>query len=68
MHVCRGSNQVRAFGYEPKTQTFDVQFHDGRTYRYSNVPRNVFDGFLRAPSKGGYINAQIKGKYAFERV
>lgn len=68
MHACRDSGQIRAYGYEPKTETFRVQFVNGRTAEYKRVPYAVFMAFLHAESKGSFLHRDIKGKYDFEYV
>lgn len=70
MHDC-SSSLIAAYGYEPKTEQMDIRFHKGGTYRYSNVPQEVFEGFLQADSKGRYFLAEIKpngGKYPWEKL
>lgn len=48
----------------------DVVFRrSGEVYRYFGVPHEVWREFLRAPSKGTYLNTVFKEKgYAYERV
>ena len=32
-------------------------------YEYCNLPRAIFDAWLNAPSKGRYLNQDVKGTY-----
>ena len=36
---------------------------DGRLYTVYDVPENVFDAWLNAPSKGQFFHKQIKDRY-----
>lgn len=59
------SSSVEAVGYEPTAAELWVQFNGGRIYIYDEVPQHVFDALLYAPSKGTYINQQVKPVYHF---
>jgi hypothetical protein len=39
-----------------------VRFTSGATYSYDGVPRDVFEGLLRASSAGHYLWEVIRGK------
>ena len=65
MHYVDSSN-VEAIGYDPATQELYVQFLTSGTYVYLDVEESVFDEFLQAPSKGQYLNWNVKGRYQFE--
>jgi len=45
-----------------------VTFNNGREYLYQNVPSNVYEDFLVAPSKGKYLNEHIVGRYNYTRI
>ncbi|HEX6242868.1 MAG TPA: KTSC domain-containing protein [Polyangiales bacterium] len=62
------SRAVLAAGYDPATQTLELEFHNGRVYRYRDVPEGVYQFLLRTPSKGGYVNRMIQDRYAYEDV
>lgn len=62
------SSAVLSAGYDPDTQQLDIEFKNGRVYRYHDVPPGVFAFLLRSPSKGGYVNRMIDGKYRHEDV
>lgn len=56
------SSNVNSFKYDPNKQTLFVKFHgqdsadSGPTYRYENVPRNIYDVFSKgrvAPKTSG---------------
>lgn len=50
-------------GVEYEQGTLTVFFRGGRQYVYHNVPEEVFEQFMNAPSKGMFYNQYIKGSY-----
>lgn len=58
------SRTVAAIGYDPESQTLEVEFTSGRVYQYKDVPPEVARAFLCASSKGRYFNGNIKNFYA----
>ena len=61
------SSNVEAIGYDNDSQELHVQFVGGHLYVYSDVPREVFDGLMYAPSKGSFLNREVKGVYQFTK-
>ena len=59
------SSNVVAIGYR-KNKLY-VDYRRG-SYVYNNVPKEVYDGLLKAESKGKYMNSEVKGKYIYERL
>jgi len=41
----------------------DIEFRNGRKYRYEQVPEDVFEEFTKAPSAGRFFNQNIQGKF-----
>lgn len=62
------SSSVRAIGYDTPTQTLEVEFWSGRMYQYYNVPDNMYEQFMQAPSKGRFLNYYIKYQYPYLQV
>ena len=61
------SSNVEAIGYDDESQGLHVRFLIGGCYIYHDVPREVFDEFMNAPSKGSFLNRAIKGVYQFTK-
>ena len=61
------SVSIEAVGYDGDSQELHVKFVSGETYVYSDVPSNVFDAFVSAPSKGSFFNREIKPAYRFTK-
>lgn len=62
------SSNVNAFRYDPTTGTLLVKFHgretadSGPTYRYENVPRNIYDVFSQ-----GRVAPRTSGQNRYHR-
>ena len=61
------SSNVEAIGYDDDTQQLHVQFLSGGYYTYQDVPREIFDDLMNAPSKGSFLNREVKGVYQFTK-
>ena len=59
------SSNVIAIGYE--NDKLYVDFASG-LYEYDDVPREVYENFLTAESKGKYMWANVRGKYVYRRL
>lgn len=62
------SSNVASIGYDPASQTLEVEFNNGSVYQYYNVPEGIFDQFQAAPSKGQFLAYQIKDRFPYARV
>jgi hypothetical protein len=62
------SSNVEQIGYDAEWSELHVIFKNGSHYVYSEVPPDVWDAFLNAPSKGVFLNTDIKkGGYPYRR-
>lgn len=57
------SSAISALGYDQATMRMKIRFVQGHTYDFCRVPESVFNGLLRARSKGGYYNDHIRDRY-----
>lgn len=62
------SSCVARIGYDEGAEEVYVEFHDSGTYAYRGVPARVFEDFLRAESKGAFVNEAIKPCYPVRRL
>jgi len=62
------SSNLRSIGYDMSTQTLEIEFNSGGIYQYSQVPENIYDGLMNAPSHGRYFHHFIRDKYPTRRV
>ena len=56
--------------YDPGSRVLEIGYRGGRgVYRYFDVPRREWDGFMHASSKGTYLNIVFKHReYPFQKV
>lgn len=62
------STNIVSLGYDPQTETLEVEFSVGTIYQYYNVGQAIYDSMMAAPSKGQFLNIYIKNAYPFSRV
>ena len=62
------SKNIVSIGYDYSSCTLEVEFQGG-IYQYYNVPGEVFEGLMQAPSKGSFLDQYVrKAGYAFAKV
>ncbi len=57
------SSNIEKIGYNEHTRILEVQFKNGKRYRYSGVPVDIFKSLRESPSKGHFLSAHIKKFY-----
>jgi hypothetical protein len=57
------STAISSASYDDETKTLEVSFTSGQTYTFQNVPVEIFEGLISAPSAGKYYHSQIKGQF-----
>jgi hypothetical protein len=62
------SSTIKSVEYDDDARELDIAFTSGKTYRYFNVPLEIYAEFLDAGSKGKFFNDNIKGAFAFAEV
>lgn len=62
------SSMLRSAGYDPERSILELEFNNGRIYRYFGVPQEVFAELLIAESKGQYFLAEVDDLYPYLRV
>ena len=62
------SSNIVSVGYDETSQTLEVEFKDGAVYQYYNVGQNIYDEFIKSPSKGQFLSYQIKNAFPYTRV
>ena len=61
------SSAVTSVWYKSSIASLVVDYKNGSSYEYLNVPYFVFEGFRSAGSKGSFINKYVKGKFEFNK-
>jgi hypothetical protein len=62
------SSSVLSVGYDTAAAELEIEFHNGRVYRYLKVPAAAYRLLLRAPSIGEYVNTVIKPRFEAKSV
>ena len=62
------STSISSVGYDVETADLEVEYVNGRVYRYFHVPQAAFRLLLQAPSKGVFVNQVIKPRFRALRV
>ena len=62
------SSTILSVGYDPASETLEVEFKSGGTYQYYNVPQAVHQQFMASDSKGKFHHVYIKNSYPCSRV
>lgn len=67
-HDSPESSNIARFGYLTDSSTLAVEFKDGSTYHYFEVPEGIFEQMKAAPSKGKFLAQSVKGRFQYARV
>jgi hypothetical protein len=62
------STTIRRISYDEKSSTLEVEFHNGSSYQYFDVPSQIWEAFKTSDSKGKFIHENLKGHYRYSRV
>jgi hypothetical protein len=62
------SSVINHFNYDHKGSTLYITFVSGITYKYKNVPQQIYQMLKAAGSKGRYFNYHIKNKLKYKRI
>jgi hypothetical protein len=57
------SSSLRSLGYDPRSRTLEVEFHNAAVYQYYDVPETVLEEMLAQNSLGAYFNTEIRDVY-----
>jgi hypothetical protein len=62
------SSNLAAVGYDPKTETLEIEFLHGGVYQYLEVPEEVYTELMAASSHGSYFNSMIRGAFSYHQI
>ncbi len=62
------SSNLKSVGYDPQTQTLEIEFQHGGVYQYLGVPESIYNSLMSAPSLGSYFYHEIRDVYTFRQV
>lgn len=59
---------IRSAGYDPATQSLEIEFVNGSVYQYSRVSAEVYRRFANASSPGSFFKDSIEEDYSAKRI
>ncbi|HLY55533.1 MAG TPA: KTSC domain-containing protein [Stellaceae bacterium] len=62
------SSNIASIGYDPATETLEIEFTNSSIYQYYNVPSSLNEQLMMASSKGQFFHIYIRNAYPFSRV
>ena len=63
------SSLLASVRYQAEKSTLDLEFREpGISYRYFNVPADVYTRLISAESKGSYFNTHIRSRFPYQRL
>ena len=57
------SSSVASVGYDAVSCELEIEYRNGRSYRYLQVPPAAYRLLFQAPSIGEYVNRVIKPRF-----
>lgn len=61
--VTVNSQAIRAVGYDARSRRLKILFTQGHDYDFCEVPPQLYEQLMTAPSKGRFYNDNIKDRY-----
>lgn len=62
------SSSLKSVGYDVDKEILEIEFIYGAVYQYLKVPEQVYKDLMHAPSKGRFYLAEIKDKFAYQKI
>jgi hypothetical protein len=62
------SSNLKSVGYDALQQILEIEFQNGSVYQYYDVPLEIYEGLMNAPSHGKFFHQYIKGCFLYQRV
>ena len=62
------SANLVSIGYDPDSETLEVEFTKSGVYQYFNLPLFIYERLMIADSIGKFFNAEIKNAYPCSKL
>ena len=62
------SNHLEAVRYDETRRSLTIRFRDSREYEYEEVPVELYQDLLRAPSPSFFFRSRIKAQFRTNRL
>ncbi len=57
------SSAIATIGYSKRRHALEIEFINGATYRYLDVPNSLYRKLIAAESKARFYDQNIRGRY-----
>jgi len=62
------SSHIKRLEFGTAGECLRVEYKDGRIYTFHDVPKEVYEELIIAPSVGKYLNEFVYEQYPFKRI
>lgn len=62
------SSNIASIGYDPDSETLEIEFLNTGIYQYYNVPSFMYERLMEADSAGKFFNAEIKTAFPCSKM
>jgi hypothetical protein len=62
------SKALASAAYSSRRRILDLEFRSGAVYRYFDFPRQQYEAFLAADSRGGYFSRKIRDRFRCQQI
>jgi len=62
------SRAIALFAYDLEARRLLIRFKTGKTYAYQHVPREIFERFRQARSKGEFFQSTVRDRFVSRRL
>ncbi|MEL7630979.1 KTSC domain-containing protein [Pectobacterium aroidearum] len=64
------SSRIHSIGYDTKTHSLEIEFHNKEIYQYVGVPESIYKKFMSdaVVSKGRFFDGVIKDKFLCQKI
>jgi hypothetical protein len=66
--VAVSSHDIAIVGYDNRKALLEVAFRSGGVYQYANVPSEIYQSLMTAPSHGSYLRDHVMGKFQHAKI
>lgn len=63
-----GSNHINGVRYENQSKTLFIDYWNGARYKYYGVPRDLYEGLMKAPSHGTFLWPNIRQSFPYDLI
>lgn len=62
------SSMMASAGYDAPTRVVEIEFVTGAVYQYLDVPPDLYQALLDAPSQGRFFHSRIRNVFRCHRI